>query len=807
MNAIGDSPIGENDLYLMENIIQPPMNKFSQSFFLFIALTLNLPAQDWQLIWEDQFNGTQLDATKWAHDLGTGSQYGLWGWGNGELQSYQEENTHVSDGTLKIIAKEELAGVVDPFNASNVMNYSSSKIITAGLFTFRYGRVQARIKTVDGQGFWPAFWMLPSGGSWPCDGEIDIMEQWGNDGPSNVTTGAAHLGPCGSGSTYRSFSKNLENGSYADDFHLYEVRWEPNRITWYVDEEYLFSVTPDDYPSEYTWPFNKGDWFLMLNLAIDKNGPSDQTQFPSQIEVDWVRVYQENTESSECTDAAAHNYNANAVIDDGSCLYEVNFEVDMNCASFIPEYVSVSGIDGSVCSSGIILQKLGDSRIWNGKAYLPQGTYQYNYCADGGEYTEDLLLYANEQGDWSCLASTDNTTTAKREVLVNGATQISEAWSSCTSCEVRSGCIHPTASNYNPNANVQEMDENGGWFCDFESCDQTPVEGCLWADYFFPFDENTNRGLCQTWGGLICSDDTTELYGCLDANALDYIPQANIQSVDQWGNILCTYATCNDVPETGCKYPNAFAIYHANFGAGDCSNFGGTPCSSSSEGCMDENATNYNEDATLAGTDQYGNSVCIYISCDDIPHAEGCMYSNAYAPYNTFFSPEDCKGFGGIACEYIPAGCMDVAAVNYDPQALEDDGSCDYDDVDSNDIQGQIYDLQNELMAAFDIISNLEDQLQYNCDSSATGIPMQMQEGWSMIAFTCLQSVDVEEVFAPIRDLIVIVKDGAGNPYLPEFGYNGLGELHHAYGYQLKLKAAVSDFYMCKDSSDQTIED
>ena len=147
-----DSQRAENDLYLNETSIQPPMNKFSRALFLFIGLTLNLPAQDWQLVWEDQFNGTQLDATKWAHDLGTGSQYGLWGWGNGELQSYQGENTVVSDGTLKIIAKQEPAGVVDPFNASNVMNYSSSKIITAGLFTFRYGRVQARIKTVDGSG-------------------------------------------------------------------------------------------------------------------------------------------------------------------------------------------------------------------------------------------------------------------------------------------------------------------------------------------------------------------------------------------------------------------------------------------------------------------------------------------------------------------------------------------------------------------------------------------------------------------------------------------------------------------------------
>jgi beta-glucanase (GH16 family) len=433
-----DSQSTENDLYLNKISIQPLMNKFSRALFLFIGLTVNLPAQDWQLVWEDQFNGTQLDATKWAHDLGTGTQYGLWGWGNGELQSYQEENTVVSDGTLKIIAKEEPAGVVDPYNASNVMNYSSSKIITAGLFTFRYGRVQARIKTVVGQGFWPAFWMLPTDGSWPCDGEIDIMEQ-GNRITGNteaeITTGAAHLGPCSEdGSTYRSFSKTIENGSFADDFHVYEVRWEPNRITWYVDGEYLFNVTPDDYPSEYTWPFNESDWFLMLNLAIDKNGPSVNTQFPSQIEVDWVRVYQENTSSSECTDAEAYNYNANAVTDDGSCLYEVNFEVDMNCVSFIPEYVSVSGLDGSTCGSGIILQERGDSRIWTGKAYLPNGAHSYNYCTDGGDHHEDLLLYANEQGDWSCVASTDSASTAKREVFVDRAMQLSDVWSSCSPC-------------------------------------------------------------------------------------------------------------------------------------------------------------------------------------------------------------------------------------------------------------------------------------------------------------------------------------------------------------------------------------
>ena len=270
-------------------------------YILILYFVVPCKSQNWQLVWEDDFNGISLDSSKWTHDFGTGSQYGMWGWGNGESQFYQSQNTTIDSGIATITVKEEPNGIVDSWGNSSY--YSSSKITTKGTFDFRYGKVEARIKTIDGQGFWPAFWMLPTGGGWPCDGEIDIMEQWGNNYLTNSTTGAAHIGTCPySQSThfYESFSSYISAGSYADDFHTYSIIWEEDTISWYVDESEIFSLTPSSYfsiPSQSTWPFNSNEWYLMINLAITQSGPNANTVFPNQMEIDYVRIYQDNITS------------------------------------------------------------------------------------------------------------------------------------------------------------------------------------------------------------------------------------------------------------------------------------------------------------------------------------------------------------------------------------------------------------------------------------------------------------------------------------------------------------------------------
>src|SRR5438270_6702058 len=157
------------------------------------------PAEaEWKLVWSDEFDGKEIDKTKWDFDTGNGfydydaSQW-ISGWGNDELQYYTREpdNAFVKDGMLHIRAvKESLHGC----------GYTSARLKTRKrdgrpLFSQRYGRFEFRAKLPTGRGIWPALWMLPQGdryGPWPLSGEIDVMEARGQE-PTKVL-GTLHYG-------------------------------------------------------------------------------------------------------------------------------------------------------------------------------------------------------------------------------------------------------------------------------------------------------------------------------------------------------------------------------------------------------------------------------------------------------------------------------------------------------------------------------------------------------------------------------------------------------------------------------------
>jgi beta-glucanase (GH16 family) len=237
----------------------------------------------WDLVWADEFtqaDGTAPDPAKWGYDIGG------WGWGNNELQYYTDrrENSRIEDGKLVIEARAENFGG---------RAYTSARLLTKNKASWTHGRIEARIKIPKGKGIWPAFWMLGANFDavgWPNCGEIDIMENIGS-APSTVH-GTVH-GPGYSGGGGIGGSYVLQGAQLADDFHVYAVEWQADRIRWFIDGRQYFSITPGQLPAGSPWVFNSPH-FLLLNIAVGGNWPGDpdgSTVFPQRMTVDHVRVY------------------------------------------------------------------------------------------------------------------------------------------------------------------------------------------------------------------------------------------------------------------------------------------------------------------------------------------------------------------------------------------------------------------------------------------------------------------------------------------------------------------------------------
>lgn len=229
------------------------------------------------LIWADEFDGSAVDDNNWTFETGDH------GWGNNELQDYKAgaSNTQVANGKLTITAKNE----------PNI-GYTSARMITKDKQEFKYGRIDIRAKMPQGQGIWPALWMLGhniSDVSWPSCGEIDIMELVGHE--PNVTHGTIHWSNASGNHTYQGGEKTLPSGIFADEFHVFTIVWTNTKITWYLDEEeFHFQNVTSGEMSEF-----RNEFFFIFNIAVGGNWPGSPdatTVFPQTMEVDYIRIFQ-----------------------------------------------------------------------------------------------------------------------------------------------------------------------------------------------------------------------------------------------------------------------------------------------------------------------------------------------------------------------------------------------------------------------------------------------------------------------------------------------------------------------------------
>jgi beta-glucanase (GH16 family) len=276
------------------------------------------PSTDWVLVWSDEFDGQKIDPAKWRFDED------CWGGGNEEHQCYtrSSRNAAIEEGKLVITARHErVIGPALPAHlrrsapnpdAEATRDFSSARLSTRGKASWRYGKIEVRARLPQGQGTWPAIWMLPERetyGAWAASGEIDIMEAVNlgvacakcPTGRESTILGTLHFG--GKWPNNKQKGEEVAVPDVLDGgFHVYSIEWYPDRITWQVDgrtyatrQAAEWSTTGSTRPGA---PFDQ-PFHLILNLAIGGKlaegrglGGVLLDGYPKRMEIDWVRVWQ-----------------------------------------------------------------------------------------------------------------------------------------------------------------------------------------------------------------------------------------------------------------------------------------------------------------------------------------------------------------------------------------------------------------------------------------------------------------------------------------------------------------------------------
>ncbi|GAA3937067.1 glycoside hydrolase family 16 protein [Hymenobacter algoricola] len=234
-------------------------------------------AQYTELAWSDEFDGGQLDQSKWTYEVKDS-------WFNNELQATTNSpsNLFLNNGQLNIQARKE---------NYNGKSYTSARIITKGKKDFGYGRLDVRAKVPKGKGIWPAIWMLGANDAtvgWPACGEIDIMELRGSTPSVNVST--VHFGTSPTDRKQLGTTKTLASGDFSQNFHTFSFIRSKDKMRWYLDGELYYTLTSGQVSP---YPFNN-PFYVILNVAVggDFDGnPDASTTFPQSMQVEYVKFW------------------------------------------------------------------------------------------------------------------------------------------------------------------------------------------------------------------------------------------------------------------------------------------------------------------------------------------------------------------------------------------------------------------------------------------------------------------------------------------------------------------------------------
>ena len=250
------------------------------------ALPQEPKLSEWELLWQDDFTGDQLDNTKWER-----CKRGKSDW-----------NDTMSDDPRLLKIKEGilcLGGIANDTKDKDPVDYLTAGVTSKGKYAFQYGQVQIRARFKSAQGAWPALWMLGAEKPWPANGEIDLMEHLNFDNKVYQTIHSEY--------TIKIDKKNTpKKGCTApierDDWNIYGCEWDTNTVVFTVNGKPTMTYPCVPSLGEQQWPFNQPFYFILsMQIGgkwVNTPGPTDPSHYPANVEVDWVRVYSRKKPSS-----------------------------------------------------------------------------------------------------------------------------------------------------------------------------------------------------------------------------------------------------------------------------------------------------------------------------------------------------------------------------------------------------------------------------------------------------------------------------------------------------------------------------
>ncbi|MES2995208.1 MAG: glycoside hydrolase family 16 protein [Verrucomicrobiota bacterium] len=251
-------------------------------FFVITAVSAAPPElPGWKLIWNDEFNGGQIDVTKWTPCQRSGADWA-------DTMTADPRCYKIGGGTLRLI------GIVNPDTSKDSSAFLTGGVTSKGKFEFTYGKVEIRARFKSARGAWPALWMLGTKGGWPRNGEIDLMEHLNFDDKVHQTIHSHYANKIDK--TRKNPPKSITAPIARDRYNTYGAEWDTGKIVFMVNGKptLTYPRVPEKGPEQ--WPFRQ-PFYLILSMQIEGDwvGKADPKDYPADMEIDWVRVYQKSS--------------------------------------------------------------------------------------------------------------------------------------------------------------------------------------------------------------------------------------------------------------------------------------------------------------------------------------------------------------------------------------------------------------------------------------------------------------------------------------------------------------------------------